>query len=81
MALATITTKGQVTIPKSVRDSLMLSTGDKIEFVVTNKREALIRPISKKVDEVFGLLHKSGRKTVSVEEMDATIKQRMKDNL
>ena len=80
MALATITTKGQVTIPKSVRDSLMLSTGDKIEFVVTNKREALIRPISKKVDEVFGILHKPGRKTVSVEEMDAKIKQKMKDN-
>ena len=80
MALATITTKGQVTIPKSVRDSLMLSTGDKIEFVVTNKREALIRPISKKVDEVFGILHKPGRKTVSVEKMDAKIRQRMKDN-
>ena len=80
MALATITTKGQVTIPKSVRDSLMLSTGDKIEFVVTDKREALIRPISKKVDEVFGILHKPGRKTVSVEEMDAKIRQRMKDN-
>ncbi len=80
MALATITTKGQVTIPKSVRDSLMLSTGDQIEFIVTDKREALIRPISKKVDEVFGILHKPGRKTVSVEEMDATIRQKMKDN-
>ena len=57
----------------------MLSTGDKIEFVVTNKREALIRPISKKVDEVFGILHKPGRKTVSVEEMDEKIRQRMKD--
>ena len=79
MALATITTKGQVTIPKSVRDSLMLSTGDKIEFIVTNKREALIRPISKKVDEVFGILHKPGRKTVSVAEMDAKIRQRMRD--
>ena len=80
MALATITTKGQVTIPKSVRDSLMLNTGDKIEFLVTDKREAVIRPISKKVDEVFGILHKPGRKTVSVEEMDAKIKQRMKSN-
>ena len=79
MALATITTKGQVTIPKSVRDSLMLNTGDKIEFLVTDKREALIRPISKKVDEVIGILHNPGRKTVSVEEMDATIRQRMKD--
>ncbi len=80
MALATITTKGQITIPKSVRDSLMLSTGDQIEFIVTAKREALIRPISKKVDEVFGILHKPGRKTVSVEEMDIKIRQRMKDN-
>ena len=80
MALATITTKGQITIPKSIRDSLMLSTGDQIEFIVTDKREALIRPISKKVDEVFGILHKPGRKTVSVEEMDAKIRQRMKDN-
>lgn len=57
----------------------MLSTGDKIEFVVTNKREALIRPISKKVDDVFGMLHKPGRRTVSVEEMDEKIRQRMKD--
>jgi antitoxin PrlF len=80
MALATITTKGQVTIPKSVRDSLLLSTGDKIEFVVTDKREALIRPISKKVDEVFGILHKPGRKTVSIEEINAILKQKMKDN-
>lgn len=80
MALATITTKGQVTIPKSVRDSLMLNTGDKIEFIVTDKREALIRPVSKKVDEVFGILNKPGRITVSVEEMDTTIRQRMKDN-
>jgi AbrB family looped-hinge helix DNA binding protein len=80
MAVATITTKDQITIPKSVRDSLMLSTGDQIEIIVTDKREALIRPISKKVDEVFGILHKPGRKTVSVEEMDAKIKQRMKSN-
>ena len=78
MALATITTKGRVTIPTSVRDSLMLSPRNKIEFVVTDKREALIRPISKKVNEVFGILHKPGRKIVSLEEMDANIRQRMK---
>jgi hypothetical protein len=58
----------------------MLTTGDKIEFVVTDKREALIRPISKKVDEVFGILHKPGRKTVSVAEMDEKIRQKMRDS-
>ena len=57
----------------------MLSMGDRIEFVVTDKREVLIRPISKKVDKVFGILHKPGRKTVSVEEMGAKI--RIEDGL
>ena len=80
MALATITTKGQVTIPKAVRDSLKLDTGDMIEFVVTKNGEALVRPISKKVDDVFGKLHKSGRKAVTVEAMDKAIARKMKRN-
>ncbi len=69
MALATLTTKGQVTIPKAIRDSLKLSTGDKIELIVTDKREAIIRPVSKKVDEIFCKLHKPDRKAVSLEAM------------
>jgi len=34
MALATLTNKGQVTIPKPVRDSLGLHIGDKIKFII-----------------------------------------------
>ena len=55
MPLATLTTKGQVTIPKEIRVSLKLQTGDKIEITVTEKQEAIIRPVSKKVDELFEL--------------------------
>ena len=80
MTTATITTKGQITIPKAIRDSLMLSAGDKIEFVVIDKWEALIRPVSKKVDEVFGLLHKRARKVISVEEMNKKIGQKLKEH-
>ena len=47
MTLATLTSKGQVTIPKIVRNSLKLNTGDKIEIILTEKREAIIRPVSK----------------------------------
>ena len=79
MALATLTSKGQVTIPKIIRDSLKLNTGDKIEIIVTEKREAIIRPVSKKVDDIFCKLHKSGRKAVSLKVMDDAIKKRMKD--
>jgi antitoxin PrlF len=79
MALATLTSKGQVTIPKTIRDSLHLNTGDKIEIIVTEKREAIMRPVSKKVDEIFGKLHKPGRKAVSLETMDDAIRDRMKE--
>ena len=79
MAVAILTTKGQVTIPKEIRESLQLRTGDKIEIIVTEKREAIIRPISKKVDDVFGKLHKPERKTIPLEAMDEAIRDRMKD--
>jgi len=79
MALATLTTKGQLTIPKEIRESLKLHTGDKIEIIVTAKREAIIRPISKKVDDIFCKLHKANRKPVSLEAIDNAIRNRMKD--
>ena len=79
MVLATLTSKGQVTIPKTIRESLKLNTGDKIEIIVTEKREAIIRPISKKVDDIFCKLHKPGRKAVSLEAMDDAIRNRMRD--
>ena len=79
MAIATLTTKGQVTIPKEIRESLKLHTGDKIEIIVTEKREAIIRPISKKVDDIFCKLHRPVRKTVTLEAMDDAIRDRMKD--
>ena len=79
MALATITTKGQVTIPKKIRESLRLHAGDKIEIIVTEKREAIIRPISKKVDDLFCKLHRPGRRIATIQEMNDVIRNRMKD--
>ncbi|MBU1054126.1 MAG: AbrB/MazE/SpoVT family DNA-binding domain-containing protein [Proteobacteria bacterium] len=79
MALATLTTKGQITIPKIIRDSLKLNTGDKIEIIVTEDREAIIRPVSKKVDDIFCKLHKPGRKAISIDTMNDVIKDRMRD--
>ena len=80
MAIATLTTKGQVTIPKAIRDFLKINFGDKIEIIVTEKkREAIIRPVSKKVDDLFRKLYKPGRKVVSIETMDDAIRNRMKN--
>lgn len=79
MTVATLTSKGQVTIPKAVRESLRLHAGDKVEFVVTDSKEALLRPITRKVDEVFGRLHKTGRKPISVDRMNIGIRQKMRE--
>ena len=80
MALATLTSKGQVTIPKEVRNSLHLHAGDKVEFVITESREALLRPVNKKVDDVFGRLYRPGRKPISVEKMNAGIRRKMQES-
>jgi AbrB family looped-hinge helix DNA binding protein len=46
MASAKVTSKGQVTIPKSVRDDLGLRTGDVIEFVPTDGFYALKKKVT-----------------------------------
>jgi AbrB family looped-hinge helix DNA binding protein len=79
MALATLTTKGQVTIPKEIRESLKLHSGDKIEILVTKNREAVIRPVSKKVDDLFCKLYNVERKAVSLETMKKAIRERVKE--
>ena len=80
MATATLTSKGQVTIPKTVRDALQLREGDKVDFMLTENGEALLTPITKTVtvDEIFGELYKSARKPVSVQQMKSGIRQQMK---
>jgi len=78
MALATITSKGQITIPKQIREALQLRTGDKIEITVTGRGKALMRPVTRKVDDVFGKLHVPGKKSVSVESMNQAIRKKMR---
>lgn len=40
---ATITSKGQVTIPKRVRETLGLESGEQLEFVVSDAGELTVR--------------------------------------
>ncbi len=77
MTTATLTSKGQITIPKQVRQSLNLHTGDRLQFVV-HGREASIKPVSKSVDDLFGMLCNLNQKPVSVEEMNKAIAEHMK---
>lgn len=44
MALATITSKGQTTIPKSIREHLRLKAGDRIEFIIDKEGRVELYP-------------------------------------
>jgi len=79
MLTTALTSKGQITIPKAVRESLQLSPGDKISFVISDDGEAVIRPLSKSVSELFGTLALKEAKKVSIEDMDDKVKQAFKD--
>ena len=79
MPTAKLTSKGQVTIPKEIRDALHLHTGDNIDFFVSENGEAIIRPIVKRVDEVFGILKNKTKKSFTVEDIDQELKKRLKE--
>ncbi|MFO7937651.1 MAG: AbrB/MazE/SpoVT family DNA-binding domain-containing protein [Kiritimatiellia bacterium] len=77
MVTATITSKGQITIPKNIRTSLHLNTGDKVAFVLQPNGETVLKPITRSVDDVFGILHKKNAPVCSVDQMNEVIKKRM----
>ena len=78
--VSTVTQKGQVTIPKNIRDSLHLMTGDKVEFALNERGEIVIKPLTRKVAEVAGLLSKYKKsKPVTVEMMNEAIAQHLQN--
>ncbi len=63
----TLTSKGQTTIPKAIRDSLGMKAGDRMSFTLMPDGIVVMRVKNKRVAELAGLLHKKGRKAVPIE--------------
>ena len=75
MTTATMTSKGQVTIPAEVRQRMGLDTGDRIEFVELESGEFAIKPANDDVRSLKGALRKP-EKPVSVDDMHAALRKR-----
>ncbi len=76
MPSSTITVKGQTTVPKEIREFLQLSPGDQIDFIIELDGRVLIQPATIKVQELKGLLHREGMKSISCEAMNAAVRKR-----
>jgi antitoxin PrlF len=63
---ATLTSKGQTTIPKEIRDRLGMKPGDRMTFTLMPDATVVMRVKSKSVTKLAGMLHKKGQKPVPV---------------
>lgn len=73
MLSSTITTKGQVTIPKDIRNILNIGKGDRIEFLVDSDGSVTILPVTMDITALKGLVPKP-TKHVSLNAMKDAIR-------
>lgn len=72
MTIATMTSKGQITIPAATRSKLRLAPGSKIDFVENEAGEIVLRPLAGDVRRLRGIVKYDGP-PVSVEEINKAI--------
>lgn len=75
MSTSTVTSKGQITIPRDVRKALGIESGDKVRFNVDDEGRVFFVPVTVDVTSLKGIIPKPD-KAVSVEDMRATIIKR-----
>jgi len=76
MATSTVTSKGQITIPKAIRERFRLAEGDVLEFLVDEAGQILLRPHIG-IGQISGLLRDfAPEKPVTVEQMKAAVRAR-----
>ena len=74
MPTSTVTTKGQITLPRDVRKALALDAGDKIDFVAVEGGFKLV-PLRKDVRTVKGRFAGRVDRPVTIDEMEEAIAQ------
>ena len=70
MAITTLTSKGQITLPREVREHLHLGKGDRLEFVIRGDGEVQVKPVAGSYRELLGMLRRPGRSLPPEEALD-----------
>jgi antitoxin PrlF len=75
MSTATLTTKGQITIPVDVRNDLKVEAGDRLEFIQIAPGRYEIVVVTRSIRELTGMFGKPAKR-VSIDEMNEAISRR-----
>ncbi len=78
MSTTTLTSKGQLTLPKDVRDRLGLKAGDRLSCRVEGDDEIVLRRKGLDVSDLVGTLHVPGKRA-SIEDMTEAAKDEAVD--
>ena len=70
--IASMTSKGQVTVPAEARRRLGLHAGSKVDFVINDRDHLELIPVADSVKKLKGIVPKPSR-PLSLEEMDTAI--------
>jgi antitoxin PrlF len=76
MASSKITSKGQVTVPKAIRDALGVGPGDRLAFRIEEDGRVLVEPETVDLRTLRGVLTPR-RRGVDVEEMAAAVERQV----
>ena len=70
---ASVTVKGQVTIPARIRQKFSLERGGKVVFSVEGDR-IILKPLHESVEDAFGLV--KSKRGVSLAQMEEAVRRR-----
>jgi antitoxin PrlF len=73
MPIATVTSKGQITLPKEIRDRLKLEPGTRINFAVDASGQVVLKPLNYDFRSLRGILKSRRKRPVTIEEMNEAI--------
>ncbi len=71
--LATVTVKGQVTVPKAIRDQLKIEQGTQLDFKLNADGTFLVRPLKRSALSIVGLLKRPGQVAMTLGQMNQAV--------
>jgi AbrB family looped-hinge helix DNA binding protein len=79
-AKAIMSSKGQVVVPRVLREALGLHAGSELIFAMHRDGVLEVKPLKRSIEMFFGRCKQAGEKPLSIEDMDKAIGQAVSDN-
>jgi AbrB family looped-hinge helix DNA binding protein len=77
MIISTVSSKGQITIPKKIREFLSVDTFDKVVFIPLEEGKVIMTSKQNSATELFGMLsHRKLSRSASVADMKRAVQKR-----